>query len=185
MPLPDQAVRSLTSRHQTRLDRLALTARTVVGDAWDSLQSWDDPAALVRLAGPYLTVLSDNAAAQTAAYIATILETPIAPTASTVVPAWDDPFISLRRAISAGRSFEEALISGRARAEAVGSNTVVSSSRRAGDQVASGLVRGWLRTLSADPCDWCQVVATRTYKSSESADFGHDRCSCGVTPITA
>jgi hypothetical protein len=187
MPLPDAAVRRLTARHQRNLERLALTGEKIVGQAWHRLESWEDADVrrLARLAGPAMAELNERAAASTAAYLAAVLETPTRSTSIRVEPAWRDPFIAMRTSLGHGRPFDEALVAGFARAGAAGSNAVISTARRAADQAAGDDVVGWTRTVSAGACDWCSAVAGATYYSAESADFGHDRCACGVAPIPA
>lgn len=82
------------------------------------------------------------------------------------------------------RPFEEALRVGRSTAQAVGFDFVQSSARRTGDVAAarSGVDVTWRRVPGAKSCDWCRLVAGQTYRTAESADFGHERDDCDVVP---
>lgn len=73
-----------------------------------------------------------------------------------------------------------ALESGRARAEASGHKGIMSTARRS---TGDDRTVGFRRSPSGQPCKWCLVVSTQRYHTAESADFGHDNCSCGVIPI--
>ena len=175
----------LTRRYHALTTRYADQASRVVSRAWVDLGSYDpaDVGRLARHAGPVVDVISARAASATSAYIATITETPVATASALVAPDWDSAFIALRTSLSDGHDWFQAVESGRLRSEAVGSNAVVSTARRAADEVAGPRIIGWRRTLSGNSCTWCSTVAGGTYHSAESADFGHDHCHCGVAPI--
>lgn len=183
--LAEAAQVTLTRRYQTLTRRLATTAGRAVATAWADLGTYDptDIATLAGRAGPVVDVLSARAAASTAGYLAVLLEEPVAPTSALVAPDWDSAFIALRRSLANGHEWPDAVESGRLRAEAVGSNAVVSTARRAADEVPTNRIIGWRRLLSGSSCTWCSTVATQRYHSAESADFGHDHCHCEVAPI--
>lgn len=183
--LAEAAQLTLTRRYQALTRRYADGAARVVASAWVDLGSCDpnDVARLAGRAGPVVDVLSARAASATAGYLAAILEEPVTPATVIVEPDWDSAFIALRRSLANGHDFATAVESGRLRSEAVGSNAVVSTSRRAADEVAGPRIVGWRRTLSGNACQWCSTVATQRYHSAESADFGHDHCHCAVVPI--
>lgn len=174
----------LTARYNTLTRRYAAAAGSVVGQAWDRLDSWEraDADRLVAMARPAVSTLSLRANAATSGYLSIVLDDRLPVSTVVVEPDWDSALIALRRSLAAGEAWEQALVSGRIRSEAVGANAVVRSGRLAA-QVADDRVVGWTRTLSAKACEWCQLVSTQRYRTAESADFGHDHCSCGVAPI--
>lgn len=101
-----------------------------------------------------------------------------------VVPAVREPFISVWQAFKAGRSYADAVEAGRLRLDAVVVNLASSTARQAGDLFASktGLSSRWRRTPDSGACDWCLLIAGQSYKTADSADFGHDRCKCTAIP---
>lgn len=172
-----------TRLYLARTQQLADAGGLAVARAWDDLDSYDedDIEQLQQAAAPAVAVYAEQAAAVTAAYLALALDqAPIAATAI-VEPDWRGPFTWYWRALGNDEPFEQALESGRSRATASGHKAVVSTARRTGDQV-DGVTR-WRRVLGGDSCQWCITVAGQLYKTAASADFGHDHCNCGVTPV--
>lgn len=53
-----------------------------------------------------------------------------------------------------------------------------------GSVQADGLVTGWIRTTSGDPCAFCAMLASRgpVYKESTVGFQAHDHCSCVPEP---
>ncbi len=172
----------LTVRYQRLTRRYSDAAGQAVAQAWDRLDSFDTGNTLARLARPAVTTLSSRAAAATHGYLSLILEQPILVPPILVEPDWDSALIALRRSLSEGHEWEQALLSGRLRSEAVGSNAVIGSTRLS-SEIASERVVGWRRITSGNSCRWCQSVAGGRYFSAESAHFGHDHCHCTVAPI--
>lgn len=180
------AADDLTGSYMARVRDLADLAAASIARAWDELGSWDeaDIERLARTAGPALEVYAFRAGAVSVAYLSRLLrETPRSAT-GVAAPDWRGPFTHYWGGLANGMTADEALAAGRARAEASAARSVVSTARRAGD-VYGDRVTGWRRTLSADPCEWCISVAGQDYATASSADFGHDRCHCGVSPILA
>lgn len=60
-----------------------------------------------------------------------------------------------------------------------GRKTLLASVRR--DRRA----RGWARVTSADPCEFCAMLASRgaVYSASSGAFQAHDHCGCGLEPV--
>lgn len=175
----------LTRRYLTRTEQLATAGGLVVAEAWDDLDSHDDAdiPRLQRAASAGFEAYAEQAAATSAGYLAVALNQPPVAATGIVQPDWRGPFTWMWRALAEGRPVEEAIESGRSRAMASGHKAVTSTARRVGDLV-DGVV-GWRRTLGGDSCTWCITVAGQRYKTAASADFGHDHCNCGVTPILA
>ena len=185
MAASEAAQRRLLRSYMARQEAIAAAGGSVMVRAWNQLDSFDesDVAQFRELALPATTVLTRRAAALSAAYLAALLREPVVSATATVAPDFVGPFTRFWGAIGRGEPFDQAVLAGSARADAAGRNAVVSTARRVGDQIGSNQITGWRRVLDADPCDWCVTVSTQTYRSAESADFGHDRCGCGVTPV--
>lgn len=189
MPTPDVAA---TLRYETLVDRYRLAAAAFLAALWASLERYGDEAEeeFAVTAAPRLDGFKRTTVSVSAAYFATVLGVrPVGIDPARVLsrPRLRDPFLAARHAVSEGRMWDEAYQAGRSMAEAVGFNFVQSTARRTGDVVAeeSGLeVVGWRRVPSAAACPWCHLIATQLYRSSESADFGHDRCDCNAVPVT-
>ena len=185
MPLSDLAIR--------RFDRLLATyrARTAafLVATWDGLGSYgeDDIDRFAAAAATTLAGAKRGSVAASVALYAIALEVrppSIQPDDVDVEPRIDHPFHATWHAVAEGRPNEEALAAGRSQAQAVAADFVQQVSRRTGDVVAkaTGVKTRWRRAPNAGACPWCKAVAGQTYHSSESADFGHDRCYCMVVP---
>lgn len=177
----------LLRRYMGRQERLAAAGGVALTEVWQQLGTLDE-AALdeFRTTGtPIARTFAAEASALTAGYIAALAAIRVAAANVFVEPDWRGPFIRSWAAMGGGATFEAAVLVGASQVDAIGRNAVVSAARRAGDEVQSDRIVGWNRVLDADPCDWCVMVSNRLYKSAESADFGHDRCACGVTPVFA
>lgn len=189
--LSEAALVALVRRYQSRLGFLADTAAFAMASAWDRLGSYDEPdvarytdstaraataarEASVRLSAGFYTALGSSP------------PVPVDPAAIPVEPATRDPFIAYWQALKSGELWADAILVGHGRAEAVGTNLVVRSARLTGDVTIAATgqqVVGWRRVLRGTSCAWCATVATQRYHSSDSANFGHQRCDCTVVPI--
>lgn len=157
--------------------------------AWDALPGYDEDHVdefTVRTA-PSLTAAKTAAVALSAGFFALSLSVPPVPVRPGDVPVDPDvrgPFRAMWHAFTMGRSFDEALQTGRSTVQAVGFDFVQSSARRTGDVVAAASGRDvrWRRVPGAQACDWCRQVAGSHYLTAESADFGHERDDCDVVP---
>jgi len=176
---------ALAVRYVARQGTLSMAGGAVVADAWGRLpQRADNGAVLLReLALPTLTTLLLKATALTAGYMGIVLEEAVAPISQTVEPDWDLPFIDYQAALDRGEEQVAAIQAGASSSSAIGRQSVVSTARQAGDAVQSSRIIAWRRVPDGDACDWCLMVAGDRYKSATSADFGHLRCECGVSPV--
>ncbi len=59
-----------------------------------------------------------------------------------------------------------------------GRETLLASVRR------DRLARGWARVTSAEPCEFCSMLASRgaVYSATSGAFQAHDHCGCGLEP---
>lgn len=175
----------LTARYMARTEVLADAAGAAMAAAWDDLGGYDEPdiTRLAATARPVALEYAAAAAAISSAYLSLLLDVPPPGVTRPVEPDWRGPFTHHWGALANGETWDAALEAGRSRADAAGRQSVISTGRRVGDQLSTDRVAGWRRVLSADPCPWCISVAGQDYATAASADFGHDRCHCGVTPI--
>lgn len=188
--LSDAAVEALVVRHRATIGRIIARSAARLFTVWDDLGSWnrEDVAVFARLAAPIVAPARASAVSQSVGFYAAMLE--IRPPA---VPAGfgpefvaETPFTAVWHAFAQGRPFDEAIAAGRSVTEAHLSRIITSTSRLTGDRVAERSAKPvrWRRVTDADPCSFCATVAGQLYLSSESADFGHDRCSCTAVPVS-
>ena len=173
--------------------RLALyRERTSAGltAAWDELDTYgdEDMETYVARVTPLLEGAKAATVATSAAFFALALGIPPASVRARdvdVEPRITHPFLSAWHALKERRPIEEVASAGRSQAQAVGFDFIQSTSRRTGDYVAraSGSDVGWRRVPGGKACAWCFRVAGQTYRTSQSADFGHDRCDCVAVPV--
>lgn len=185
MAISEAAQRRLLRAYMARQATIAAAGGAVMVRAWDRLESFEE-SDIVRfreLALPATLILTRRAGALSAGYLSTLLREPVVAATATVEPDFRGPFTRMWAAIGRGESVEDAVLAGSARADAAGQNAVISTARRTGDAHESDQIAGWRRVPDADACEWCLTIAGQTYFSAESADFGHDRCGCGVTPV--
>lgn len=127
------------------------------------------------------------AVALSAAFFALALRTrPVGVDPAEVDTGYDirQPFLATWHALTMGRPFIEAVTVGRSTTQGLAFDFVQSSARRTGDVVAekSGKDVRWRRVPGGKSCDWCRMVASQTYRTASSADFGHERDDCDVIP---
>lgn len=183
MPLSDEAVR----RYRTALVSQSARTATFLAAVWDDQPDIEDEARFARAAAPFLIGAKAAAVATSSAFFALALDLrPVGVRARDVLsePRVRDPFLATWHALNEGRPYEEAVAAGRSAAEAAGEDYVTSTARRTGDVVAdkSGQRVRWRRVPGGGACEFCRTVAGQTYRTSESADFGHDRDHCVVVP---
>lgn len=186
--LSDEAVR----RYRLLLARYRTWTSGLLVAAWDRLETFDDTDAdryAAELAAALQGVKTATVAASSA-LVSLLLEVrPVAvsPADVPVEARMRDPFLAMWHAFAEDRPYDEAWSAGRSMASAVGFDFVQSTSRRTGDVTADkAKVRTrWRRVAGGDACPWCLDKTARTYRTSASADFGHDRCDCVAVPVVA
>jgi hypothetical protein len=120
------------------------------------------------LASAYLAELTGSAA--TAAQI------------DLLVPALDGPFLRHWHDLSEGYSWEHSRDAGAGQAEMDGIDSARGGAAQRFQQPGVKIL-GYQRVVQVGACEWCQVVATKLYKTKESGAFkGHKGCRC-VPPI--
>lgn len=185
MPPPPSLVEAY--HHRLLILRSSLSAGLV--RLWDELDlhGEDEASSFTAEATPLLSGTKAATVATSAAFFALALSIRPAAVSAADVPIdarITDPFLATWHALKVGRPPAEAIAAGRSQAEATGYDFVQSTARRTGDHVAraSGRSVRWQRIPGGNACAWCQLVAGQLYHSSESADFGHDRCDCIAVP---
>lgn len=179
---------ALARRFQQRVALIGDRAGTRTASIWRTVgHDEENIAEFARKAGPTLAAAKTAAVATGVAYFAARARIRPVSIGEVDVPVLHrEPFIAYWQALKNGHPIEDAIQSGLARADAMARNLVVSVSRRSGDALyrKAGLkVAHWNRDTDADACPWCEEVATQTYSSAETADFGHDRCGCSPFPV--
>lgn len=185
MALSNEALRRYRRQVDARRRRTALALAAL----WDRLENYDDTDAerFVAQAAPVIAGVKASTVAASAAMfgLALGIRPPgVRPQDVDVEPRIDHPFLAFYHALAEGRPREEALAAGRSQAAAVGADFVQQTARRTGDAAAraSGRRVRFERRPESGACDWCRDAARETYRTAESADFGHDRCFCDVVP---
>lgn len=180
--LSERQQAELLRRYMARSARLAAAGAAATVEAIGGVTFNDAGIAAFRTAAlPILQPIAAEASALSSGYMAALLERSVEAAAEFVEPDWRGPFIKYWSQLDAGvEAATEAAVS---QAEAIGENSIVSTLRRTAGLVDDDRIIGWRRVLDANPCPWCTAISGRTYRSASSADFGHDRCQCGVTPV--
>lgn len=180
----------LTRRYQRQVNTVGANSATMLSRAWDNLGSWDEAnvPAFAEAAMPIVRAAQQRAAALTTGYLGLLLGKKM-PTvdasrfAASVDPR--SPFLGYWASLSRGDGWEQAITLGRTRAETLGLDGVTTAARGTSSEIddQEDRITGWERVPAGVCCDWCAEVSTQQYHSADSADFGHDRCNCGVVPI--
>lgn len=180
----------LVDRHKQTQARIAARTSQHVVQAWSDLGSWDrrDIARFVEATDPHLAAAKKAAVVLAVGFYAQILQTraPAIPVNSVdVTYRADTAFTALWHGLSEGRPFPDALNAGQSIAEAQVDRFIASAARRTGDHVTAATRHrtAWKRIPSGNACPFCVRASGQTYKTSETADFGHDRCGCTAVPV--
>lgn len=187
--LSDAAVEILTARHKAVIARIVARSAAGLLPVWDGLGSWNsaDIARFAELVAPIVAPARAAAITQSSAFYASVLEIRPPALPSTIGPEFvpERPFTAVWHALSQGRPWEEAVAAGRSASEAHLARTIISTSRLTGDIVAEKSPKKvrWRRVTDGHACTFCVTAASKTYHTSQTADFGHDRCSCAAVPV--
>jgi hypothetical protein len=190
--VPSARDAALKSRWRTELARHRSVAAGVAAAAWDDLDTYDEDGIedFEAAAAPTIAAIRKRTATMTAGFLGKLTATPMVAMTDDELGLPDDwyrqPFMTHWAALAAGIAFEVAVERGRSRAEQVGTDGVTSAARDTAKVVDANTERSfsWERTPDPDACPWCTEVAGQLYNTAETADFGHDRCACDVTPAT-
>lgn len=185
-PLVDElAIVDLTEAYFDQLDRLAEATGAEIRAVWLSLRHLNrrDVEQFVREATPFFRAGRSEAIDLTAGYLSEVTgkAPPVVDLATTAADV-EAPFLRTWHLLKGGNPWDVARQSGASQADMVGYDHVQQG---AADRMANPgtKTRGYRRVLSPNACEWCQVVATKLYKTAETARFGHKKCKCRVVAI--
>lgn len=176
---------ALTGRLQTRLTRLRGLTADRLAAIFAALGVYTTTDRWLRLAGPVMTAGQNQAISTQAAYLRRLVgdfDLDRAAALERAAIAADDPFVAFATALDRGDSIPQAIDSGAARAHQLGQSAVTWAARAANASI-DDRVDGWARVLNGPACPWCVSAAADTYRTADSASFGHRSCHCGVTPV--
>lgn len=184
--LTQNQIGGLTVRFRAHLDSISARTSKAVGDAWQQLPDYND-ARLHEFAHRVRPVTAASKAAAVALgvgfYSTIAIQKPVSVAAKIIPLEYDAraPFVAYWNALGNGRPWQEAVQAGQNRAESSADGLIVSSARLTGDHVLPRAA--WTRVTAGNACDFCLEAANGTYTSAETADFGHERCSCTAIPL--
>lgn len=187
--MPTFADVALVKRRQQLLTQLRAVTGTQLSRRWLTLPGYtkDQERQWVAAVTLFVVAAQHRAAGVQVAYLQHLLAVQIAVDFDIVrdTAAIDvtQPFTAFANALDSGLSVAAAIEAGRARAEGVGESSVQWASRAANKAVDDERIIGWTRTVTPRSCEWCRNVAHETYRTADSASFGHLRCDCGVDPV--
>lgn len=182
---------ALIARKRAGLDRIRTTTGIAVARIWTAMPNHaaDTQDAFARQATPVVKAGQDRAVSLTVAFIAALTGI----TAKTDRPAiigsaavdLTSPFKAFGHALNDGQDINAALAAGADAARSAGQDAVTWASRSSGTAFDhSDQVIGWERIPDGGACDWCVLVAGQTYKTADTAAFGHRDCGCEASPLT-
>lgn len=95
------------------------------------------------------------------------------------------PFHRMWHDLGAGHSWNDARHGGASQAEAIGRDSTSGGATKRMGKPGTKVI-AYQRVVSANACEWCQVVATQLYRSAETASLGgqHHSCHCRVVAVT-
>jgi hypothetical protein len=183
--LGDAAVIDLTLNYLDSLDLLSRAVGEAVRDVFEMMPAYDRAqlADFIQEITPMARAGAAEGADLASAYLAELHGAmPAAVDLDLSLPALDGPFLRYWHDLSEGYPWEHSRDSGASVAEMTGQDSVRGG---AAQRSANPGVRtiGWQRVVQPGACEWCQVVATKLYRTKESGAFkGHLGCRC-LPPI--
>lgn len=196
--------RELADAYQTLSGRLLDSAGVTAREAFLSLPDWRDEnvAGFVSTMSNTLTATKRQAAKLAVAFYSEIAKLdgktftpPVIPadtlSTSTLrngadqVQVYSRPFVDMRTALGAGKTFSDALEAGAFRAQDLARTEVQLARRGAGLVARKGNknIVGYLRVLSgSENCALCYVASTQRYHKADLQPI-HPGCDCGEQPI--
>lgn len=187
----------LAVRYRDELNRLRAAAVRAAGGTWDQLDSWDGPDAafFARAVAPVVVGVQRAAVQLTAAYLAREAGFRPAVTVEDHIGAavragadpqevYRRPFVTYWTALAAGKGWNSAVSSARARLVATAATDVQLAMRStaAAAMVQSPRITGYRRTLTGTSCPLCQDAAGTIYRTDHVMPI-HGHCDCGIAPV--
>lgn len=198
-PGPTVASR-LTEAHIQAQAQLRALIAGAVGTAWQGLGSWDkaDVPRFLNAAVPVVLAGQRHSVNLTNAYIARSLDRGPLPLDLTALTGaalrngtppqevYRRPFVDVWGALKSGQVFEDAVAKGLARASSSAEMDVQMAMRATANTVgeADDGIYGYIRVADGGACEFCQAVDGAYIKFADAMPL-HNRCGCGLEPLTA
>lgn len=187
----DAVAVAATRAYQAQLERFSGVLGTQLETMWREFiargrKNKEDLFAWRKATGPVFDAVGSAVSVATDAYGSLLLDEPIAGVNGAIYARLappDDPYFRLWKDLGSEVRYAEAVDNAASVAFQLGVEAVQSTARNTFGKRNAGVTR-WKRVLTGESCIWCSVVSTQTYRSQESATFGHDNCDCTVVPIT-
>lgn len=188
----------LAEAHITAEARLRRAVVGALEQIWRSLPGYDRPNVDEWLSRSVPVVLTGQrtSIALTEAYLASFLDrTPLGVDADAIIasaragadPAevYRRPFVTLWTALGNGSRFEDASSAALARATATAAMDMQLAMRGTASAVQSADdgIYGYERVADGDACDFCSAIDGAYVKDADAYPL-HDRCGCGLVPLT-
>jgi hypothetical protein len=190
---------ALAEAHIEGQRRLRLLAAGAITGFWRDLGSWDeaDVPRFLDLSVPTILAFQRTSVAFTEAYLAAFLERgPIGVEPTELIGAavragtppdvvYRRPFVQLWSALQEGKSFEMGLRAAASRIDGTAQADVQLASRATFNAVqeADDGIYGYERVADGGACAFCQEIDGAYVKSADASPL-HDRCGCGLEPLT-
>lgn len=189
---------ALAERHIVLHARLRDRVEQTAGQMWQRLGSYNEPDVERWLAQvvPLIHAGQSQAVTLTDAYLARALDRqPVGLDPQTVIDAarngvpatevYRRPFVDVWGGLKDGKQWQEAVALGLERATSAAAMDMQLAMRTAARDIgeSDSAIRGYMRVPDAGACDFCQLVAEQTYSTGDLLPV-HNRCGCGVEPIT-
>lgn len=190
----------LTLAHLDAQRRLREIVAAAVASTWTGLGSYDerDVARWLELVLPVVLAGQRQAAALTDAYLASALDRrplgispqlvtgPAVRAGAAPADVYRRPFVTVWTALADQTPWEQAVRDGLERATSTAEMDVQLAMRAASHQVQQADERlfGFRRAVNAGACKFCQLVDGAYVKSADAMPL-HNRCGCGLEPLTA
>lgn len=189
-----------TEAHIDAQARLRAVVSSAIASMWRGLGNYDEPnvAPFVGAAVPLVAAGQRQSVLLTNAYLARFMgRDPLPINVSALSGAalragadprevYRRPFVTVWTALKAGTEWADAVSAGLERATATAEMDVQMASRAtyAQAQEMDEAIYGYARAADAGACQFCAEVDGAYIKSADAMPL-HNRCGCGLEPLTA
>lgn len=187
--LSDAAVIDLTINYLDQLDLLSRAVGEAIREAFELMPAYDraELADFIQQIEPMALAGANEGADLASAYLAELTGAiPGAVDLDLTIPVLDAPFLRHWHMLNEGYPWEHARESGAGQAEMMGQDATRGGAAQRSANPGVKVI-GWQRVVQPGACEWCQVVATKLYRTKETGAFrGHTGCRClPPIPVTA
>jgi hypothetical protein len=185
----DAAVIDLTLAYLDELDLLSRAVGEAVRDVFELMPAYERAqlADFIQEVTPMARAGAAEGADLASAYMAELHGAmPAAVDLDLTLPNLEDPFLRHWHDLSEGYSWDHSRSAGAGQADMTGQDAVRGGAAQRSANPGVKTI-GWQRVVQPGACEWCQVVATKLYRTKESGAFkGHKGCRClPPIPVTA